>query len=1013
MISIVIPTYNHCDDLLKPCLESIRQHTDLSQVEVIVVANGCTDNTRDYVESLGHPFKLIWMDEAAGYTKATNEGIKSAKGDFICLLNNDTVLLGQPKNQWIDLLLDPFFNDKDMGLTGPMINHDPHSGKNFLVFFCVMIRRKVIQTIGILDEIFSPGFGEDTDYCIRAINAGFKISQVPPTKLRESDPSANKMGGPGMLMIGDFPIYHAGEMTFREDDPKFQGLIHRNSRILQEKWGDVYPDGFFSEQDINVYRSFVGRHGKGAKMAEVGTWKGRSLCSVHNVLKDNDMSVWAVDTFTGTSSSEFEIQAHAAARTSDIEAIFRENLDRFGLTDRVTVIKEKSVLAASLFPNKFFDIVFIDADHSYETALADIRAWWPKVKNGGILSGHDYMWGGVRKALETEFREDSIHTDWNNMWYVDKPMVYDCFMFSNELDILEIRLNELDKVVDKFVLVESPTTIMGKPKPLYYELNKERYAKFKDKIIHIVVNDMPDGVDQWPRERLQRDAIMRGLTNCKDDDIIIIADVDEIPSAKAVKKYNKGMGIVSFEQMFCYYYLNCVADHKWDWAKITTYDKLKGLMPGGVRYAQNTPKIEDGGWHFSFVGGVDKIIEKIESYSHQEYNKPEIKDKDRIAKKIAAGEDIFNRGTKYQIKKIDSSWPDVSAYSHLIHPVDAHAEVVEVTAVISTKDRYASLANCLVAVASQTYRPKEVIIYDDGEQRDLREDQIFHNIFSMLNAKDIAWRVLFGEKRGQVHNHQRSLKDAETEWIWRLDDDNVPESDVLSKLVAKIGDNVGAVGGLVLDPKAPLASSGTASNKIEDIYLGLNIQWFRNSGVKEVDHLYSTFLFRKEAAEHGYCTELSPVGHREETIFTYEMKRKGWDLIVTTDAITWHLRSGKGGIRSYDQKFFWEHDEEIFSKRLARWGVKPSRYKMVVLDSGLGDHLVFKTLIPELKAKYDKLIVANCYPKIFKDEGITMISIAEAKTILDVDEHNVYKFMHDRNWTGSLVDAYREQLGLK
>ena len=78
--SVIIPTYNHCDDLLKPCLESIAQFTDLSTVEVIVVANGCVDHTREYVESLGEPFKLIWMDEAAGYTKATNVGIKAATG---------------------------------------------------------------------------------------------------------------------------------------------------------------------------------------------------------------------------------------------------------------------------------------------------------------------------------------------------------------------------------------------------------------------------------------------------------------------------------------------------------------------------------------------------------------------------------------------------------------------------------------------------------------------------------------------------------------------------------------------------------------------------------------------------------------------------------------------------------------------------------------------------------------------------------------------------------------------
>lgn len=92
--SIVIPTFQHFEDCLRPCITSIIQFTDLSNVEVIVVANGCGDDgTKEYVESLGGPFKLIWFDNNLGYAKATNEGMKVAKGEYIILLNNDTKLL--------------------------------------------------------------------------------------------------------------------------------------------------------------------------------------------------------------------------------------------------------------------------------------------------------------------------------------------------------------------------------------------------------------------------------------------------------------------------------------------------------------------------------------------------------------------------------------------------------------------------------------------------------------------------------------------------------------------------------------------------------------------------------------------------------------------------------------------------------------------------------------------------------------------------------------------------------
>ena len=152
--SIVIPTYNHLDDCLRPCLESIIKYTDLTNVEVIVVANGCKDGTRAYVESLpSGNFKLLWFNEGIGYTKATNEGIKVAKGEFIVLLNNDTVLLEQQKSTWLDLLVAPF-EDPKVAITGPMQNFCDTALRDFLIFFCVMIRASVFKEIGILDEVY-------------------------------------------------------------------------------------------------------------------------------------------------------------------------------------------------------------------------------------------------------------------------------------------------------------------------------------------------------------------------------------------------------------------------------------------------------------------------------------------------------------------------------------------------------------------------------------------------------------------------------------------------------------------------------------------------------------------------------------------------------------------------------------------------------------------------------------------------------------------------------------------
>ena len=121
-VSIIIPTYNHLEDCLKPCLESIIKYTNLNDKEVIIVANGCKDSTCEYVLAAQaiHPnIKLINVPDQAGYTHATNLGLSVSRGERIVFLNNDTALLPQPEDEWIKLLEAPF-QDSTVGVTGPL-----------------------------------------------------------------------------------------------------------------------------------------------------------------------------------------------------------------------------------------------------------------------------------------------------------------------------------------------------------------------------------------------------------------------------------------------------------------------------------------------------------------------------------------------------------------------------------------------------------------------------------------------------------------------------------------------------------------------------------------------------------------------------------------------------------------------------------------------------------------------------------------------------------------------------
>jgi len=339
-----------------------------------------------------------------------------------------------------------------------------------------------------------------------------------------------------------------------------------------------------------------------------------------------------------------------------------------------------------------------------------------------------------------------------------------------------------------------------------------------------------------------------------------------------------------------------------------------------------------------------------------------------------------------------------------------------VTAIVSTKDRYfTALPHLLISIAMQDVRPEKLIIYDDGEHKDLRNETVYQNIFLLLQQKGISWEVAFGNRIGQVANHQKSIESVTTDLIWRLDDDNVAEPDVLENLLKHMEDpKVGAVGGLVLDPKYNYSHPNRlASNMIEDIYLGLNIQWYTGVGVKDVDHLYSTFLYRREAAKQtgGYCMELSRVGHREETLLTYSLKRAGWKVLVDSSAITWHMKAAQGGIRSDSVKEMWMHDEDVFRRKLNEWGVLTRDIKLIVLDNGIGDHLVFKKVLPAIRERYQstKIVLSCCYPEVFEDDkDVILISIADAQQMMDITGHNVYKFLWDhtdKHW--DLETAYR------
>jgi hypothetical protein len=291
---------------------------------------------------------------------------------------------------------------------------------------------------------------------------------------------------------------------------------------------------------------------------------------------------------------------------------------------------------------------------------------------------------------------------------------------------------------------------------------------------------------------------------------------------------------------------------------------------------------------------------------------------------------------------------------------------------------------------NQTRKVDKLIIYDDNDEpKDMRQEHLYKYFFQMLDIKGIAWEWLFAKKKGQHHIHQMANMRG-FDWVWRVDDDAIPEPNVLENLLKYVADDVGAVGGSVLTP--PQNGKNNATGKIDRINSEPNIQWGQIDEVKEVEHLHCTFLYRSRV--HDYNLGLSRVAHREETLFTFGLHQKGYKILVVPNAVTWHLKNPEGGIRSETKQEMFEHDEQIFKNVL-----KFRSSTIVVLNCGLGDHIVFSHVLPSIRNP----LVFSCYPDIVPGG-----SIAEAQHLFgDIEQYNIYGKMDRWKWKDSLEAAFR------
>ncbi len=213
-------------------------------------------------------------------------------------------------------------------------------------------------------------------------------------------------------------------------------------------------------------------------------------------------------------------------------------------------------------------------------------------------------------------------------------MVIDLFYFNNELDVLEIRLNILNDYVDKFIIIEARETFSGIPKPLYYLENKERFAKWNDKIIHHIAEETPElrkqailspntgsGEHYWVREFIQKESAKDALSFCKDNDIVFISDVDEIWQPRLLNNVIEKNVVYKPRQLPYLYYLNQRTDEDWLGWTGTVFARYNNIKNACINHLRTDGMTEykvlpNGGWHFNSIGGKNR---KKESFKHPIY----------------------------------------------------------------------------------------------------------------------------------------------------------------------------------------------------------------------------------------------------------------------------------------------------------------------------------------------------------------------------------------------------------
>lgn len=285
--SIIILTYNQLN-YTKLCIESIRKFTNRESYEIIIVDNNSSDDTVKWLESQ-EDLNVIYNKENKGFPAGCNQGIKISNGDNILLLNNDTIVTPN----WLNNLETALYSSGDIGAVGSISNSCSNGqqiqvdysdieqlinfGAEFnvsnpstweyrlkLIGYCYMVKKEVLDKIGLLDEIFTPGNYEDDDLSLRILSEGYKL-----------------------ILCKDTFVHHFGSVSFSNEGVKFSNVFYENRAKIHQKWGfDTNCYEKVKSELINIIDEDVT---KKINVLDIGCGIGASLLAINNKYRNANL----------------------------------------------------------------------------------------------------------------------------------------------------------------------------------------------------------------------------------------------------------------------------------------------------------------------------------------------------------------------------------------------------------------------------------------------------------------------------------------------------------------------------------------------------------------------------------------------------------------------------------------------------------------------------------------------------------------------------------------------------